>query len=82
MSINLARRGVLHDLGVDAIARRARFEHDPGKDHRLAGLKLHAAREGGELADLHVIGDAFLEFERAVLPPDLAGLLCHAAIGG
>ena len=36
---------ILHHLGVDAIAVRARLVHDPRKHHRLAGLELDALRK-------------------------------------
>src|SRR6266436_9621407 len=71
-----------HHPGVDAVALRARLVGDPGKYHRLARLELDAAREGGELADLDVVCHPFAVIQRAMLAPDLAGLLRHAAVGG
>src|SRR6266404_6874688 len=71
-----------HHPGVDAIALPARLVGDPGKHHGFARLELDAARERGALADLDVVGNPFPVFQRAVLTPDLAGLLRHAAIGG
>ena len=68
-------------FGVDLVAVRARLEHDPREQHRLARLQLHAARERCDLAGLHVVGDAFPVVHRAVLAPDLAGLGGEAAIG-
>jgi hypothetical protein len=73
---------VLHHLGVDAVAVGARLEHDPRQDDRLVGIELDAARERGELAHFHVVGNTFKELERAVLAPDLARLARHLAIGG
>src|SRR5262245_30738006 len=72
---------VLHHLGVDPIAVRPRFIHDPREDHRLARLELDAARERRELTHLYVVGDACATFERAVRLPDLASLLRQALIG-
>src|SRR5436309_9725440 len=71
---------ILHDLRVDAVAVGARLVCDPGEDHGLALLELDAARERRPLARLDVVGDAFAILERAALPPDLAGLLRHAAV--
>src|SRR6266403_2132349 len=50
---------------------------EPAIDHEL-----DAAREGGELADLDVVCHPFAVIQRAMLAPDLAGLLRHAAVGG
>src|ERR1043165_7871807 len=73
---------VLHDPGEAAVARGARLVDDIGKHHRLVLLHLHAARERGPLAHLHVVGNAFAKLERAVLAPDFSGLLCHGAVTG
>src|SRR6266404_9426796 len=82
VSIMPASRLSAITLGVDAVALRARLVGDPGKYHRLARLELDAAREGGELADLDVVCHPFAVIQRAMLAPDLAGLLRHAAVGG
>src|SRR6266576_3741996 len=70
-----------HHPGVDAVALRARLVGDPGNHHGLARLELDAARERGALADLDVLGHPFAIFQRAMLAPDLARLLCQAAVG-
>src|SRR6185436_4116886 len=72
---------VLHHLLVHAVAVLAVLVDDPGKPHGLAGLELHRLRERGPLALLHVVGDALLVVERAVLAPHLARLGGHLAIG-
>src|SRR5687768_18585704 len=59
----------------------ARLEHDPGEDHGLAGLGPEPAREGRSPFDAQVLADALTVLEGAVLAPDLAGLLCHPAVG-
>src|SRR5712671_1530317 len=69
-----------HHPGVDAVALRARLVGDPGEHHRLARLELDAARERGELSDLDVLGYPFAIIQCAMLAPDLASLLRHAAI--
>src|SRR5437899_5949934 len=71
---------VLHDLGHDAVAMRARLVHDVGEHHRLAGFQLDALRERRALARLHVIGRALVILERAVLAPDFSGKPRQAAI--
>src|SRR5690606_15019589 len=65
---------VLHHRGIDAVAILARGIADPGEHHHLVRLELHRLRERGQLAGLHVVGDAFDVFQRAVFQPDLAGL--------
>src|SRR2546427_2199037 len=72
---------VLHDLGVDAVAMRARLVHDIGEYHRLAGFQLDALRERRVLARLHVVGQALDVFQRAVVAPDLARRPRHAPVG-
>src|SRR5712691_186829 len=72
---------VLHDLGVDAVAMRARLVHNVGEHHRLAGFQLDALRERGVLARFDVVGQALDVFQRSVVPPDLARRLRHAPVG-
>src|ERR1700687_2668501 len=72
---------VLHDLGVDTIAMRARLVHDVREHHGFAGLELDASREGGELPDLHVVADPLLILEGAKFLPYFSCLLGHAPIG-
>ena len=73
---------VFHHLRHHLVAMRARLVDDPGEHDRLALLELHAARERGALAVRNVVGDAFIELQRAMLEPDLRGLLRHAAVCG
>src|SRR6185369_13486404 len=73
---------VLHHLGVYAVAVLARLVDDEREPDHLAGLELHALRERGALARLHIVGHALDIFERAMLAPDLAGPFGHLAIGG
>jgi len=47
---------------------------------RFVVLELHALRKRRDLAGLHVIGNGFPVFERAVLHPDLSGLVGHPTI--
>src|SRR5882672_2766432 len=71
---------ILHDLGHDAVAMRARLVHDVREHYRLAGFELDALREGGALARLHVVGRALVVLEGAVLAPDFSGQPRQAAI--
>src|SRR5439155_16331728 len=71
---------VLHDLGHDAVAMRARLVHDIREHHHLAGFELDALRERRALARLHVVGRALVVLERAVLAPDFSGKARQAAI--
>src|SRR6266545_3575969 len=71
---------VFHDLGVHAIAMRARLVHDPREHHGFAALELHAPRKRRELSDLHVVAYPFLVVEGAVFPPDFSRLLGHAPV--
>jgi hypothetical protein len=71
---------VLHDLGHDAVAMGARLVDHPREDHHLVALELHALRERGPLARLHIISDALPVLQRAMLAPDLAGLARHALV--
>src|SRR5262249_28140402 len=64
------------------VAMRARLVDDPGEDDRLVALKLDAARKRSPLAVGHVVADALVELERAVLQPDLGRELRHAAVLG
>src|SRR5258706_8549389 len=79
-SIMPARRGSFITFFF-AVAVLARFVYDPREPHYLASLELDAPRERGALAPFHVVCDALTVLERAVLPPDLAGLERHAAVG-
>src|SRR5262245_39346913 len=63
---------ISHHLLEDAIALGARLVGDPGEDDRLAGLLLHAARKGRDLALGDVVGETFLVVERSMVTPDLA----------
>src|SRR5258705_4682629 len=71
---------VLHDLGHDAVALRARLVHDVREHHRLAGFELDALRKRRALARLHVVGCALVVLEGAVLAPDFSGQPRQAAI--
>src|SRR5207249_3897295 len=71
----------VHHLGVDAVTVLSRVVDDPRERDDLVILELHALRKRRELARLHVIGDAFPVLKRAVFHPQLACLLCDAAIG-
>src|SRR6267378_1744902 len=71
---------VLHDLGHDAVAMRARLVHDVREHHRLAGFELDALRKRRALARLHVVGRALVVLEGAVLAPDFSGQPRQAAI--
>src|SRR6267378_4835394 len=73
---------VLHDLGHDAVAMRARLVHDVREHHRLAGFELDALRERRALAWLDVVGRALVVLEGAVLAPDFSGQPRQTAIGG
>src|SRR5213592_2913693 len=72
---------VLHDLGHDAVAMRARLVHDVREHHRLAGFELDALRKRRALARLHVVGGALVVLEGAVLAPDFSGKPRQIAIG-
>src|SRR5712692_8727262 len=78
---HLCQALVLHDLGGDPVAIRARLVNDVGEHHRLAGFQLDALRERRALARLDVIGHALDIFQRAVVPPDLARRPRHAPVG-
>src|SRR5216117_1432075 len=73
---------VLHDLGHDAVAMRARLVHDVREHHRLAGFELDASRKRRALARLDVVGRALVVLEGAVLAPDFSGKTRQTAIGG
>src|SRR6185503_6268160 len=72
---------VLHDLLHHRVAMLAVAVHDPREPHRLAGLELHRLRKRRVLALLHVVGDALLVVERAVLAPHLARGARHLHVG-
>src|SRR5438093_13264222 len=72
---------VLHDLGHDAVAMRARLVHDVREHHRLAGFELDALRKRRALARLDVVGRALVVLEGAVLAPDFSGKPRQIAIG-
>src|SRR5260370_1687439 len=69
-----------HHPVVDAVALLARLVGDPGEHHGFPRLELDAARKRGALSDLDVLGHPFPVIQRAMLSPDLAGLLRHAAV--
>src|SRR6185436_13120157 len=71
---------VLHHLLVHAVAVLAVLVDDPGEPHCFTRLQLYRLRKRGPLALLHVVGDALLVVERAVLAPDLAGLGGHLPV--
>src|SRR5712672_3202384 len=54
---------VLHDLGHDAIAMRARLVDDVREHDHLAGFELDALRERRALARLDVVGRALVVLE-------------------
>src|SRR2546425_9042854 len=72
---------VLHDLGHDAVAMRARLVHDVREHHRLAGFELDALWDRSALARLHVVAGALVVLESAVLAPDFSGKPRQIAIG-
>ena len=69
-----AMRGILHHLLVDAIAMRARFVDDEGKDHRLPRFRAHGLGKRRRPLDLQVVADTLLVIERPVFAPDLPRL--------
>src|SRR5207247_4123791 len=72
---------VLHDLGVDAIAMRARLEHNPREHDGLAWLSLGRSRDRHPELDLEIVTCTLSVFERAMFAPNLTRLLGHAAVG-
>src|SRR5260221_5671712 len=72
---------VLHDLGHDAVALRARLVDDVREHYHLAGFELDALGERRALARLHVVGRALVVFEGAVLAPDFPRKPRQIAIG-
>src|SRR6267143_2581564 len=77
---HLGEPRVFHDLGVNAIAMRARFEHYPRENDRLARLELDRARERRRHLYLEIVTDAFAKLKGTVLPPNLASPLRHAPV--
>src|SRR5688572_24277143 len=71
---------VLHRLAVDTVALATRAVDDEREHDDLAAFQLHAPRERGALADIDVVRDRLHVLERAVLHPDLAGVLRHAPV--
>src|SRR5262245_19790873 len=53
LRIHRGQARVLHHQGVDAVALRARLEHDPGEHDRLVRLELHRLWERRHLPWLH-----------------------------
>src|SRR4029453_7891940 len=79
---HLRDAGILHHLGVDTAAMRARLEHDPRQHHRLAPLGLDALRERHQLLRLTVFAYALPVFQRTVIPPHTAGKARDTTVGG
>src|SRR6476619_1142145 len=71
---------VLHHFRVDAIAIGLRLVDDPGEDDRLPTPELRQFRETPPRLEL--VSHGLEIFERAVLAPDLPGLLRDPAVGG
>src|SRR5687767_38391 len=72
---------ILHHLGVHAVAVLAGLKYNPREYYRLAALLLDRAREWHAKLHLEIIARAFPVLERAVIPPNLARLLRHPAVG-
>src|SRR5258706_1873689 len=66
-----------HHLLHDPVAVRAVLVDDVREPHHLVLLQLHRLRERSPLSRLHVVGDALLVVERAMVAPDLPGRARH-----